>query len=172
LASFSRDISGASGAGTIPPAASTVEFAEMILSRVTDLRRGLDYLETRTDIDMSRIAAVAPSAGSTLGLILGAVEPRYRGFVFIGAGIPDSYRAITPAANPINFAADIRVPKLILQGRYDEDTPLRTASEPLFKLLSEPKQITLYDGGHVPSIEVTMSSTSAWLEKHLGRVVR
>lgn len=159
-------------AGTIPPAASSVEFAEMIVSRVTDLRRGLDYLETRTDIDMSRIAALAPSAGSTLGLILGALEARYRGFVFIGAGLPDSYRAINRTANPINFAADIRAPKLILQGRYDEDIPLRTAAEPLFKLLSEPKQLTVYEGGHVPSIEVTMSSTSAWLEKHLGRVAR
>jgi pimeloyl-ACP methyl ester carboxylesterase len=92
--------------------------------------------------------------------------------VFIGAGLPGSYRAINAAANPINFAAHIRAPKLILQGRYDEDTPLRTASEPLFKLLSEPKRLTLYDGGHVPSVEVVMSSTSAWLEAHLGRVVR
>ena len=32
--------------------------------------------------------------------------------------------------------------------------------------------MTLYDGGHVPSIEVTMSSTSAWLDQHMGRVVR
>jgi pimeloyl-ACP methyl ester carboxylesterase len=92
--------------------------------------------------------------------------------VFIGAGLPGSYRAITPAANPINFAAYIRAPKLIIQGRYDEDTPLRTATEPFFKLLSEPKRLTIYDGGHVPSLEVLMSNTSAWLDESLGRVVR
>jgi pimeloyl-ACP methyl ester carboxylesterase len=92
--------------------------------------------------------------------------------VFIGAGLPASDRAISPAANPINFAAQIRAPKLILQGRYDEDTPLRTAAEPLFKLLSEPKTLVLFDGGHVPSIEVTMANTSGWLDEHLGRVVR
>ncbi|HUE89027.1 MAG TPA: bifunctional serine/threonine-protein kinase/formylglycine-generating enzyme family protein [Vicinamibacterales bacterium] len=159
-------------ASFVRPAVSTVEFAEIVVNRVTDLRRGLDYLETRTDIDMSRMAGLAPSAGSTLGLILGALETRHRAFVFIGAGLPGSYRAINAAANPINFAAHIRAPKLILQGRYDEDTPLRTATEPLFKLLSEPKRLTLYDGGHVPSVEVVMSSTSAWLEEHLGRVVR
>ena len=83
-----------------------------------------------------------------------------------------SYRAISPAANPINFASQIRAPKLILQGRYDEDTPLRTATEPFFKLLSEPKRLMLYDGGHVPSIEVSMSNISPWLEEQLGRVVR
>jgi pimeloyl-ACP methyl ester carboxylesterase len=159
-------------AGFVRPSASTVEFTEMIVNRVTDLRRGLDYLETRPDLDSSRIAGLAPSAGSILGLILGALETRYRAFVFIGAGLPGAYRAISPAANPINFAAQIRAPKLIIQGRYDEDTPLRTATEPFFKLLSEPKRLTLYDGGHVPTIEVLMSSTSAWLDEYLGRVIR
>ncbi|MGH9657736.1 MAG: alpha/beta hydrolase family protein, partial [Bryobacteraceae bacterium] len=159
-------------AGFVGPSVSTVEFAELIANRITDLRRGLDYLETRSDIDVTRIAALAPSAGSTLGLILGAIEPRYRAWVFIGAGLPGSYRAIAAAANPINFASHIRAPKLILQGRYDEDTPLRSATEPLFKLLSEPKRLTLYDGGHVPSIEVTMSATSGWLDETLGRVAR
>jgi serine/threonine protein kinase/formylglycine-generating enzyme required for sulfatase activity len=159
-------------AGFVPPAVTTVEYTELVVNRVTDLRRGLDYLETRTDIDRTRMAALAPSAGSVLGLILGALETRYRTFVFIGAGIPASYRAINAGANPINFASYIRAPKLILQGRYDEDTPVRTATEPFFKLLSEPKRLTLYDGGHVPSVEVVMSTTSGWLDEHLGRVVR
>jgi eukaryotic-like serine/threonine-protein kinase len=156
----------------VRPAGSTVEFAETVARRVTDLRRGLDYLETRTDLDASRIGVVAPSAGSLLGLVLGAIETRHRAFVFIGAGLPGSYRTINAAANPINFAPHIRQPKLILQGRYDEDTPLRTATEPFFKLLSEPKRLVLYDGGHVPSVEVLMSNTSAWLDEQLGPVVR
>jgi serine/threonine protein kinase/formylglycine-generating enzyme required for sulfatase activity len=159
-------------AGWVPPDPATVEFTEMIVSRVTELRRGLDYLETRPDIDSTRIAALAPSAGAALGLILGAVEPRYRAFVFVGAGLTVSNVAINAAVNPVNFAPYIRAPKLILQGRYDEDTPLRTQTEPLLKLMVEPKQLTLYDGGHVPSIEVAMTSTSAWLEQHLGRVFK
>ncbi len=57
-------------------------------------------------------------------------------------------------------------------GRYDEDTPLRTATEPLMKLLSDPKRLALYEGGHVPSVEVLMSTTSPWLEEQLGRVAR
>jgi len=46
--------------------------------RVHDLQRGPEYLQTRPDIDMTRIAAFAPSAGSMLRLILRAIEPRYR----------------------------------------------------------------------------------------------
>jgi hypothetical protein len=159
-------------AGWVPPDPATVEFTEMIVGRVTELRRGLDYLETRTDIDSTRIAALAPSAGAALGLILGAVEPRYRAFVFVGAGLTPYNVTISAAVNPVNFVPYIRAPKLILQGRYDEDTPLRTQTEPLLKLLVEPKQLTLYDGGHVPSIEVVMSSTRNWLEQHLGRVFK
>ena len=29
-----------------------------------------------------------------------------------------------------------------------------------------------YDGGHVPSLEVAMNTTSGWLDQQLGRVVR
>ena len=102
-------------ANFVRPAVTTVEFTDIVVSRVTDLRRGLDYLETRPDIDMTRVAALAPSAGSVLGIVIGGLETRYRTFVFIGAGLPGTYRAISAAANPINFASYIQAPKLILQ---------------------------------------------------------
>jgi eukaryotic-like serine/threonine-protein kinase len=157
-------------AGFVRPLRTTAEFADIVIARVTDLRRGLDYLDTRADIDMSRMGAYAPSAGSVLGLILGAIETRYRAFIFVGSGLPASYQDISAAANPINFAGYITAPKLVLQGRYDEDTPLRTATEPFMALLKEPKGMVLYDGGHVPSVEVAMRATSGWLDERLGRV--
>ncbi len=156
----------------VRPSATTVEFADQVIGRVTDLRRGLDYLETRSDVDRTKIAALAPSAGSLLGMIVGAVEPRYRTFAFVGAGLPASYRPIVAAANPINFVPHIAVPKLIVQGRYDEDTPLRTAAEPFFALLPEPKKMVLYDGGHVPPLDVLMAAASGWLDETMGRVIR
>ncbi len=59
-----------------------------------------------------------------------------------------------------------------MQGRYDEDTPLRTAAEPLFKLLPEPKKLVIYEGGHVAAGRITMKTSSPWLDDTLGRVVR
>jgi eukaryotic-like serine/threonine-protein kinase len=158
--------------GFVRPTASTVEFVEMVVTRVTDLRRGLDYLETRPDIDNARIATFAPSAGALLGIVTSALETRYRALVFVGAGLPTSYRAVSAAANPINFTPFIKTPKLVVQGRYDEDTPVRTHMEPFFKLLTQPKEVVFYDGGHVPSIEVQMNATRDWLDKHLGPVAR
>ena len=159
-------------AGEGPPDPSTIEYFDRTLNRITDLRRGIEYLETRRDLDPTRIGLVAPSAGSTLGMILTAIDSRYRAVVMVGAGLPAGYSVIVREANPIYFASHIRAPKLIVQGRYDEDTSLRTATEPLFKLLPEPKRLVLYDGGHVPAVDVMVSSSQGWLDATMGPVKR
>src|SRR5262249_45418456 len=104
------------------------------------------------------------------GLILGAVEPRYRSAVFGGYGIYKRQLENIPEANPINFAPHIRMPKLILNGRYDEDFPLKAAAEPLYTLLREPKRLELFDGGHIPPLEVSVPTINRWLDETLGPV--
>ncbi|HVJ26106.1 MAG TPA: SUMF1/EgtB/PvdO family nonheme iron enzyme [Vicinamibacterales bacterium] len=150
---------------------ATIEYVESIVNRITDLRRGLDYLETRPDLDKTRIGFMGPSAGAQLGVILTAVENRYRGVVMVGAGLPRRGTTMA-AADPVNFAPHIRAPKLIVQGTFDEDTPLRTASDPLFDLLIQPKKRELYEGGHVPTIDVLLKLTAGWLDETLGPVRR
>ena len=59
-----------------------------------------------------------------------------------------------------------------MQGRYDEDTPLGTAAEPMFALMREPKRLVLYDGGHVPPPELQTGTTTEWLDEQMGRVTR
>ena len=147
----------------------TVEYLEYMTGRIIDLRRGLDYLESRPEIDKSRLGFVGPSAGAQIGLILAAVENRYRGVVLIGVGL-GRRGSIQPSADSANFAPHILAPKLIVQGLYDEDTALRTAAEPLIKLLSEPKEVFTYEGGHVPSLDVLLKATIPWLDKTLGAV--
>ncbi len=158
--------------GTPVPDRTTVEYLERIVSRVTDLRRGLDYLETRDDLDMSRVVFYGPSAGAQTGLILAAVETRYRAVGMMGAGLVKTHALRLPPANPINMAPHIRAPTLLLQGRYDEDTPLKTHTEPFFKLLSEPKRLVVYDGGHVAPPEIVLTTVGGWLDQILGPVRR
>ncbi len=86
-------------------------------------------------------------------------------------GLPRRGTAL-PAAEPANFAPHIRAPKLIVQGTFDEDTPLRTASDPLFNLMVEPKKRALYEGGHVPTVDVLLKLTAEWLDETLGPVRR
>jgi pimeloyl-ACP methyl ester carboxylesterase len=149
-----------------------VEYFERIANRVTDLRRGLDHLETRQDVDASRITFYGPSAGAQIGLILAAVEPRYRAVVLLGAGVTPGQASRIAEANPVNFSAHIRAPKLFVHGRYDEDTPLRTQAEPLFKLVPEPKRWFVYEGGHVAPPEVVINTVGGWLDQILGPVRR
>jgi len=158
--------------GYAQPDPTTVEYREKIVNRITDVRRGLDYLETRSDIDASRIAFFGPSAGAQIGLILAAVENRYRSVCLLGAGLEKSAVQTIAEANPMNFAPHIRAPKLMAHGRYDEDTPLKTQAEPLFKLLREPKRLVLYDGTHVPPIESFVTTMNGWLDETLGPVKR
>ncbi|MBA2734036.1 MAG: SUMF1/EgtB/PvdO family nonheme iron enzyme, partial [Acidobacteria bacterium] len=158
--------------GYVAPEATTVEYREQIVNRITDVRRGLDYLETRTDIDASRIAFFGPSAGSAIGLILAAVDNRYASVLLQGAGVEKSEAQYIAEANPINFAPHIRAPKLMTHGRYDENISLKTRAEPLYKLLREPKRLVIYEGSHIPPIEFFVTKTNSWLDETLGPIKR
>ena len=153
------------------PSITQVEYRDQVVNWITDLRRGLDYLETRGDIDTNRIAYHQPSA-TGLGLILPAVETRYRTVVMWGASVNKSNMATIPEANPINFAPHIQGPKLMLHGRYDESAMLKSEALPLYKLLREPKRLELFEGGHRPPLEILVPTMNSWLDEKLGPVRR
>ena len=60
------------------PSPETVEHVDRIKNRITDLRRGLDYLESRQDVDAGRIAFFGPSAGAQIGPWLDGMLGRVR----------------------------------------------------------------------------------------------
>ena len=154
--------------GFVWPDRTTAEYRDMIVERIADVSIGVDYLVSRDDIDAKRIALYGPSAGSRIGLILAALEDRYAGVYFMGAGITKTDLQTIREASPINFAPHIRAPKYILNGRYDEDTPMKTQCEPLFKLFREPKKLEIFEGGHVPSSEILVPSLNKFLDETLG----
>jgi formylglycine-generating enzyme required for sulfatase activity/dienelactone hydrolase len=153
------------------PEIETVRYRELVIHYATEFSLGLDYLATRDDIDMDRVAFIGSSWGSTnTGVIIAAIEKRYRTVVFVAGGIhPYSVKAL-PEVNMINFAPYIKPPKLLLNGRYDEAFPLETAARPFFKLLREPKQLSLVVGGHVPPLEKRVPIINKWLDETLGPV--
>jgi formylglycine-generating enzyme required for sulfatase activity/tRNA A-37 threonylcarbamoyl transferase component Bud32 len=157
-------------AGFVLPDSRSAEFAEYVVGRVTEQRRGLDYLESRPDIDGSRIGFFAPSAGSWGGLILAAVETRFRSVAFSGTGIRAREVGDIAVANRINFAPRVPGPKLMLHGRYDESAPVKSEAEPLFRLLRDPKRLEIYDGGHAPPAGVAIPILQSWFDQTLGPV--
>jgi eukaryotic-like serine/threonine-protein kinase len=158
-------------ANYMEPDRGKVEYRDQVVNWITDLRRALDYLETRSDIDMSRLAYHGASADG-IKLILPAVENRYHALVLWGANVEKSDVGIIPEANPINFAPHIRGPKLMIHGRYDEANPLKFDAKPLYKLLREPKHLETYEGGHRPPLEILVPMMNSWLDEKLGPVKR
>ncbi len=135
-----------------------------------DLGRAIDYLETRSDIDRARLAFYGVSAGADAGVILTALEPRLKTSVLQGTGIGDD---ATPEIDLVNYAPRIRIPTLMLNGRYDFGNPVDTRQRPLFDLLGslpEQKRHAVLETGHALPIEQVSREILPWLDHYLGRV--
>jgi serine/threonine protein kinase/formylglycine-generating enzyme required for sulfatase activity len=89
--------------GFVEPDQTTAEYRDKMVNWITDLRRGLDYLETRNDIDAKKIAFCGPSSGASVGLILAAVDRRYASVFLAAAGIRKSSTQRIAEANIVNF---------------------------------------------------------------------
>ena len=151
------------------PDMSSVKFRAQVVSWVTDLRRGLDYLETRNDVAMDKVAFWNKS--QVIYIVVPAVETRYRSVILESDGVTPRWLNCIPEANPVYFAPHIRAPKVMISGRYDEVWPFKSASEPLYKLLSEPKRFEVFNGGHSVPLEISVPIVNAWLDKTLGPVL-
>ena len=160
--------------GFVLPDRGSAEYVDWNIPRVTEMRRGVDYLESRPDIDRSRIALYALSAGGGIGVFAAALDHRYRSVMFAGSGISINRKETLNAAAAcrINFIPHILEPKLLLGGRYDEDAPLETEMKPMFRLMPEPKRLQVYEGTHVPPAEVLIPALTKWFDETMGPVAQ
>ena len=139
-----------------------------------DLGRSIDYLETRPDIDRTKLAFFGFSWGAGLAPVLLAVDDRFRAAILLSGGFWVAHRL--PQADPVNYVARVKIPVLMLNERYDTYFPLEASQLPLFRLLGTPphdKRQVLYETGHAnaPHREVVRESLD-WLDKYLGPVRR
>jgi eukaryotic-like serine/threonine-protein kinase len=147
-----------------------VRYREQLVYWATEIRRGLDYVETRPDIDAQKIAFWNVSISPFV--LFAALDPRYRSVIFEGDGFPKEWLKFLPEANPIFFASHVRPPKLMLNGRYDEQWSLHSAVEPMYKVLREPKRLEVRDCGHIPPPQASVPIINSWLDETLGPVQR
>jgi len=147
---------------------------EEIIEQCQDLRRALDYLQTRPDIDQGRLGLFAISSGTRFGLITLAQDVRLRAAVLAEAGLFPGNRAAADV-DAVNFAPHVQVPVLMLNGRDDFIYPLQASQIPLFHLLGSPandKRHVLFDKGHMGSRQQNVKETLAWFDRYLGAVAR
>ena len=101
-----------------------------------DLGRSIDYLHTRPDIDKDRIGYLGYSWGSALAPVLLAVEPRVSLALLNVGGF--YMQAAMPEADPVNFASRVKIPVIMLNGRFDFFFPTDTSQEPMFRHIGTP----------------------------------
>ncbi len=149
----------------------TILFKDHVIMWAKDLSRSIDYLETQKDIDTEKLAYFGASWGGAMGAIMPAVETRFKACVLFVAGLLEQ-RAL-PEADQINFITRVKIPVLMINGRYDFFFPIETSQKPMYELLGTPeehKKWVVYEGGHaVPRVKL-IEETLAWLNKYLGPV--
>jgi len=151
------------------PAQNSVQMRDIGVNWAAEYSRGLDYLETRDEIDMQKIAHIAFSAAGS-GLIFPAIEDRYQSILLISSGLPTFITERLPESNPINFLPFYSAPVLTLAGRFDEINAIDTHVRPMFDLLPHPKRLEIVDSGHVPPLEMSVPIIRSWLDETLGAV--
>ncbi len=145
-------------------------YAELTIQEIKDLRRSVDYLQTRPDIDGRKLAYYGISWGGWV--VIPALEERFKTAIFVSGGIVGSPR---PEINDVNFLGRFKAPALMLNGRYDTLSRFETAIKPMFDLLGTPadrKRLILYETDHIPPMNEVIKESLAWLDKYLGPVKR
>jgi len=152
---------------------------DIISQTVFDLRRAVDFLETRDDLDKDRIGFFGISLGGMIGTVFCSVDNRVAVPVIALAGgnlslmfgvdaITDEAKEYFSIIDPINFIAEINPrPLLMINAENDEVIPPIT-SRMLFKEAREPKQIIWYNSKHrdLPVEEAYMSAIR-WFDEKL-----
>ncbi len=158
--------------GFVPGGNPPAFFRDHVIAWAKDLGRSLDYLETRTDIDGTKLAYFGDSIGGIEGALLLAVEKRIKAAILSSGGF--QLRHDLPEVDPFNFVPHVTTPVLMLNGRYDDTFPLGSSQRPLFHFLGTPgndKKHVVYESGHgaFPRPDAVRESLD-WLDKYLGPV--
>ncbi len=149
-------------------------YVEYLIQVVKDFKRSIDYLESRKDIDSKKLAYMGFSWGGYIGNIITAVEERLGASIIYVGGLIDDRKA-RPEADEINYVTHVKVPTLMLNGKYDVHAfPYDTAIKPMYDLLGtrkEDKRLALFETDHFVPRKELIKETLNWLDKYLGPAI-
>jgi dienelactone hydrolase len=144
-------------------------YRDWMTQTVVDLRRGIDYLITRDDIDPDRIGIMGGSLGGWIGTILAGVEPRIKTSIF-SVPATEFITQQTPPARIINSSNF--VPRyegfsmLMIVAKQDKVIRNKRAKR-LFEVAQIKKKWIEYDEKHYLSPKLYIDDLVSWLEVEL-----
>ncbi len=152
----------------IVPKWTSVAGRDLAIEQVKDMRRTIDYLETRRDINNDALAYYGISWGGRMGPTVLAVEPRLKVGILNQAGIEPNVHYDISA---VHFLPRVTVPVLQFNGRYDADFRYQTHAKPFFDGLGTAdadKKWVVEATGHFVPPPIYIGETLDWLDKYLG----
>lgn len=150
---------------------TSYQFTEFLIQQVQDFKKCIDYLETRQDIDSKKIAYYGMSGGAWYGAIIPAVEQRIQASVLVAGGF--NLNPVRPEVDQLNYLTHIKIPTLMLNGKYDTIFPYEASIKPMFDLLGtsqNQKVLKIYETDHIPPRNEFIKETLSWFDRYLGPV--
>lgn len=162
------------------------EVADLV-QQVVDMRRGVDLLLARKEVDAKRIAYVGHSYNAVIGAYLSGVDKRFRAFVLMAATMSDEVTRKTPEYQ--EYRQKVGVEKLDAfekkynwadQGKYvshaapavvflqyaTQEPFLTPARARLYaEVVSEPKRFKLYEAPHALNAEARRDRVAFLVEQ-------
>lgn len=167
---------------------------DALIQTVIDLRRAMDYLQSRPEIDPDKIGYIGASMGGILGSIFAGVDARVKAPILLVAGgdwkilMEKSSLSLWKdlmARNPEQAKEALRVmdvvdpvrwigrisprPVLMINGDADKVVPVES-NKALHEAARDPKTVVWYKGDHVPPPDqmlTVLSQVQNWLDTHL-----
>ena len=146
-----------------------------LVQQVVDMRRGVDLLLARKDVDRARIAFVGHSANGVIGAFLSGVDKRFNAFVLMAATMSDEVTKKTPEyeayrkevgaekfdafeekyswADQGKFVSNAAPAVVFLQYATQEKFITPERAKLYAAVVSEPKRFKLYDAPHALNAE-------------------
>jgi len=152
---------------------------DLISQTVFDLRRAVDFIHTRDELNHERIGYFGISLGGIIGTIFCSVEERVKVPVIVLAGgnlnlmfgmdaFSDDTKDYLSIIDPINFVNMISPRPLLMINASNDDVVPPVTSKLLFKAAKEPREIIWYPTKHhdLP-VDKVYPDGIQWFEKHL-----
>lgn len=154
-----------------------------VVQNTVDLRRAVDLVETRPDLDAGRIAYVGFSMSAILGVQFVALEPRVRAACLalggaglfhyfasrVEAGVRHDLELVADLIDPLHFAGSI-APRPVLQVNSETDEVVPAAlGHMLHAAMGEPKRMIWYRGQHGEIPDDVLAEMRLFLSDALDR---
>ena len=138
--------------------------------QMIDFQVACDYLESREDIDMDKLAYYGVSWGGYMAPYVLAIESRVKAGIVLAFGVLSGDKH--PEGDQINYLPRVKIPMLMMNGKYDFDFTLET-QQAFYDFLGTPEEDKiwkLYDFVHCAPEHDIINESLAFLDKYFGPV--